>query len=183
MPKLDGKVALVTGGTSGIGLAAAKALAAEDAHTYITGRRERELAAAVEEIGRNASGVRGDVSNVGDLDRLYAQMRDAKGRLDILFANAGIAKYAALGKITEELYDSIFNVNVKRGAVYGIESTSADARRCIDHSQCVSGRQQRPVLEQCLQRYEGCHPLVRANMDHRSQRSPNPGKRDQSRHY
>ena len=103
MPKLDGRVALITGGTSGIGLAAAKALAAGGAQTYITGRRERELAAAVEEIGRNASGVRGDVSNVGDLERLYAQIRDEKGRLDILFANAGIAKYAALGNITEEL--------------------------------------------------------------------------------
>ena len=183
MAKLDGKVALVTGGTSGIGLAAAKALAAEGAHTYITGRRERELAAAVEEIGRNASGVRGDVSNVGDLERLYAQIRDEKGRLDILFANAGIAKYAALENITEELYDSIFNVNVKGGAVYGTEGTSADARRCIDHSQCVSGRQQRPVLEQCLQRHEGGHPLVRANMDYGSQRSPNSGKRDQPRHY
>lgn len=67
----------------------------------------------MEEIGRNASGVRGDVSNVADLERLYAQIRDEKGRLDILFANAGIAKYAALGNITEELYDSIFNVNVK----------------------------------------------------------------------
>jgi NAD(P)-dependent dehydrogenase (short-subunit alcohol dehydrogenase family) len=120
MPKLDGKVALVTGGTSGIGLAAAKALAAEGAQLYITGRRERELAASVEEIGRNASGVRGDVSDVGDLERLYAQIRDEKGRLDILFANAGIAKYAALGKITEELYDSIFNVNVK-GVLFTVQ--------------------------------------------------------------
>jgi NAD(P)-dependent dehydrogenase (short-subunit alcohol dehydrogenase family) len=81
---------------------------------YITGRRERELATAVEEIGRNASGVRGDVSNLGDLEHLYGQIRDEKGRIDILFMNAAIAKYAALGNITEELYDSIFNVNVKR---------------------------------------------------------------------
>jgi NAD(P)-dependent dehydrogenase (short-subunit alcohol dehydrogenase family) len=108
MPKLDGKVALVTGGTSGIGLAAATALAKEGAYVYITGRRERELAAAVQQIGRSATGVRGDVSNAQDLDRLLAQIRNEKGRLDILFANAGIARYAALGNITEELYDSIF---------------------------------------------------------------------------
>ena len=120
MPKLDGKVALVTGGTSGIGLAAAKALAAEGAHTYITGRRERELATAVEEIGRNASGVRGDVSNLGDLEHLYGQIRDEKGRIDILFMNAAIAKYAALGNITEELYDLIFNVNVK-GVLFTVQ--------------------------------------------------------------
>ena len=113
MPKLDGKVALVTGGTSGIGLAAANALAKEGAYVYITGRRERELAAAVQEIGGNATGVQGDVSNADDLDRLFARIRDEKSRLDILFANAGIAKYAALGSITEELYDSLFNVNVK----------------------------------------------------------------------
>ncbi len=120
MPKLDGKVALVTGGTSGIGLAAATALAKEGAFVYITVRRERELAAAVQEIGGNATGVRGDVSNPQDLERLFAQIKDEKGRLDILFANAGIAKYAALGNITEELYDSIFNVNVK-GVLFTIQ--------------------------------------------------------------
>jgi NAD(P)-dependent dehydrogenase (short-subunit alcohol dehydrogenase family) len=120
MPKLDGKVALVTGGTSGIGLAAATALAKEGAYVYITGRRERELAAAVQQIGRSATGVRGDVSNAQDLDRLFAQIRNEKGRLDILFANAGIARYAALGNIPEELYDSIFNVNVK-GVLFTVQ--------------------------------------------------------------
>jgi NAD(P)-dependent dehydrogenase (short-subunit alcohol dehydrogenase family) len=113
MPSLDGKVSLVTGGTSGIGLAAANALAREGSHVYITGRQERELATAVQQIGSNVTSVQGDVSNAQDLDRLFAQFRGEKGKLDILFANAGIAKYAALGNITEELYDSIFNVNVK----------------------------------------------------------------------
>jgi NAD(P)-dependent dehydrogenase (short-subunit alcohol dehydrogenase family) len=120
MPKLDGKVALVTGGTSGIGLAAATALAKEGAYVYITSRRERELATAVQEIGGNATGVRGDVSNAQDLERLFAQIRDEKGRLDILFANPGITRYAALGNITEELYDSISNVNVK-GVLFTVQ--------------------------------------------------------------
>jgi NAD(P)-dependent dehydrogenase (short-subunit alcohol dehydrogenase family) len=113
MGKLDGKIALVTGGNSGIGLAAAKALSKEGAYAFITGRREPELAAAVKEVGSNATGVPGDVSNLGDLDRLFARIKQEKGRLDIVFANAGIAKYAVLGKITEELYDSIFDINVK----------------------------------------------------------------------
>src|SRR6266852_8980928 len=108
MPKLDGKITLVTGGTSGIGLAAATALAKEGAYVYITGRRERELATAVQEIGRNVTGVQGDVSNAGDLDRLFAQIKREKGRLDIVFANAGVAKYAPFGEVTEEFYDSIF---------------------------------------------------------------------------
>ncbi|MGA7930750.1 MAG: SDR family NAD(P)-dependent oxidoreductase [Candidatus Sulfotelmatobacter sp.] len=88
MPRLDGKVSLVTGGTSGIGLATANALAKEGAHVYITGRREPELTTAVQQIGKNATGVRCDVSNAQDLDRLFAQIKDEKGRLDILFANA-----------------------------------------------------------------------------------------------
>src|SRR5213080_4629072 len=113
MGKLDGKVALVTGGNSGIGLATAKLFVNEGAYVFITGRREPETAAAVKEIDRNVTGIQGDVSNLGELDRLFAQVEREKGRLDVVFANAGIAQYAPLGKITEEHYDSIFDVNVK----------------------------------------------------------------------
>jgi len=113
MGRLKGNIALITGGTSGIGLATAKQFVNEGAYVFITGRREKELAAAVKEIGRNVSGVQGDVSNLADLDRLFAQIKKEKGKLDVVFANAGVAKYALLGKITEELYDSIFNINVK----------------------------------------------------------------------
>jgi NAD(P)-dependent dehydrogenase (short-subunit alcohol dehydrogenase family) len=113
MAKLDGKIALVTGGNGGIGLATAKRFVAEGAFVFITGRREGELAAAVKDIGRNVTAVQGDVSNLDDLDRLFGQIKREKGKLDIVFANAGIAKYAPVGTITEELYDSIFNINVK----------------------------------------------------------------------
>jgi NAD(P)-dependent dehydrogenase (short-subunit alcohol dehydrogenase family) len=113
MGKLEGKIALVTGGNSGIGLATAKQFVNEGAYVFITGRRPQELAAAVKEIGRNVTGVQGDVSNLGDLDRLFAQIKREKGKLDIVFANAGVAKYASFGTITEEHYDSIFGINVK----------------------------------------------------------------------
>src|SRR2546428_7158217 len=113
MEKLGGKVALITGGNSGIGLATAKQFVNEGAYVFITGRRDPELAAAVKEIARHVTGVRGDVSNLGDLDRLFGQIKREKGKLDVVFANAGVAKYAPLGKITEEFYDSIFNINVK----------------------------------------------------------------------
>ena len=113
MAKLDGKIALITGGNSGIGLATAKHFVNEGAYVFITGRREPELARAVKEIGINVTGVQGDVSSLVDLDRLFAQIKREKGTLDIVFANAGGAKVAPLGKITEEHYDSIFNGNVK----------------------------------------------------------------------
>jgi NAD(P)-dependent dehydrogenase (short-subunit alcohol dehydrogenase family) len=113
MGKLEGKVALITGGNSGIGLATAKQFVNEGAYVFVTGRRDSELAAAVKEIGRNVTGVQGDVSNLGDLDRLFAQIKREKGTLDVVFANAGVATYAPFGKITEEHYDSIFNINVK----------------------------------------------------------------------
>src|SRR6266481_977116 len=113
MHRLEGKIALITGGTSGIGLATAKQFVNEGAYVFITGRREPELAAAVKEIGRNVTGVQGDVSDPGDLDHLFAQIKREKGKLDIVFANAGVAKFAPFGTITEEFYDSIFDVNVK----------------------------------------------------------------------
>ncbi len=120
MGKLEGKVALITGGSSGIGLATAQEFVSEGAHVFITGRRERELAVAVKEIGSNISGIRADVSNSGDLDRLFSQIKNDKGKLDIVFANAGSAKYAPLGQITEELYDSIFDINVK-GVLFTVQ--------------------------------------------------------------
>jgi NAD(P)-dependent dehydrogenase (short-subunit alcohol dehydrogenase family) len=113
MGKLEGKIALITGANSGIGLATAKRFVNEGAYVFITGRRDPELVAAIKEVGRNVAGVQGDVSNLADLDRLFAQIKREKGKLDVLFANAGVAKYAPLGEITEEHYDSIFNINVK----------------------------------------------------------------------
>jgi NAD(P)-dependent dehydrogenase (short-subunit alcohol dehydrogenase family) len=113
MGKLEGKIALITGGNGGIGFATAKRFASEGTYVYITGRREAELAAAVKEIRKNVAGVQGDVSKLGDLDRLFSQIEQERGRLDIVFANAGMAKYAPIGEITEEFYESIFDINVK----------------------------------------------------------------------
>ena len=120
MGKLDGKIALITGGNSGIGLATAKQFVNEGAYVFITGRRGPELETAVKQIGKNVTGLQGDVSNLGDLDRLFAQIKRDKGRLDIVFANAGIAKYATIGTVTEELYDSIFDINVK-GVLFTVQ--------------------------------------------------------------
>jgi NAD(P)-dependent dehydrogenase (short-subunit alcohol dehydrogenase family) len=113
MSRLQGKIALVTGGTSGIGLATASEFVREGAWVFITGRRDRQLGEAVEAIGHNVTGVQADVSRLEDLDRLFAQIEREKGRLDVLFANAGMVRYEALGAISEEVYDAIFGTNVK----------------------------------------------------------------------
>jgi NAD(P)-dependent dehydrogenase (short-subunit alcohol dehydrogenase family) len=113
MGKLEGKVALITGGNSGIGLATAKRFVQEGAHVFITGRRQSKLDEAVKQVGSNVTGVQGDVAKLSDLDRLFEQIKKDKSKLDIVFANAGIAKYAPLGSIDEEHFDSIFGTNVK----------------------------------------------------------------------
>ena len=120
MNKLDGKIALVTGGTSGIGLATAKRFVAEGAYVFITGRRQPELDAAVEAIGKNVTGVQSDVSKLTDLDRLFATIEQEQGHLEVIFANAGGGEIAPLGSITEEHFDKTFNTNVK-GLLFTIQ--------------------------------------------------------------
>jgi len=120
MGKFDGKVAVVTGGTSGIGLQAATQFAKEGAHVYITGRRQAELDVAVKQIGNNVTGVQGDISKLEDLDKLYALVKKQSGHLDILFANAGLGYMLPLGEITEEHYDKTFDVNVK-GTLFTVQ--------------------------------------------------------------
>jgi NAD(P)-dependent dehydrogenase (short-subunit alcohol dehydrogenase family) len=111
--KLEGKVVVITGGNSGIGLATARRFVAEGAHVFITGRRQAELDAAVTQIGRNITGIQGDVSNLADLDRLFATVKQRQGHLDVLFANAGVPALTPLGEVTEEHFDKVFSINVK----------------------------------------------------------------------
>jgi NAD(P)-dependent dehydrogenase (short-subunit alcohol dehydrogenase family) len=113
MGKLQGKIAVITGGTEGIGLATAKLFVKEGAYVFITGRRPKVLDAAVTAIGSNVSGVQGDVAKVTELDRLYEVVKRTKGKIDILFANVGLGGFVPLGRITEDYYDTTFDINVK----------------------------------------------------------------------
>lgn len=113
MGRLAGKIVLITGGNSGIGLASARRFVSEGAFVFITGRRQEELDKAVAEIGHDVRALQGDVSKVDDLDRIVATIREEKGRLDVVFANAGIAEAAPLGNITEASFDKLFDINVK----------------------------------------------------------------------
>jgi NAD(P)-dependent dehydrogenase (short-subunit alcohol dehydrogenase family) len=118
--KLNGKVAVITGGTEGIGFATAQLFVNEGAYVFITGRRQKELDEAVKAIGRNVTGVQGDVARLADLDRLYEVVAKVKGRIDIILANAGFAEFTPFGKITEEHFDKLFDVNVK-GALFTVQ--------------------------------------------------------------
>ena len=118
--KLKDKIALITGGTEGIGLATAKLFVNEGAYVFITGRRQKELDEAVKAIGSNVSGVQGDVAKLADLDRLYETVAKAKGQLDIVFANAGVGEFIPIGAVTEEHFDKLFNVNV-RGTLFTVQ--------------------------------------------------------------
>jgi len=118
--KLKDKIALITGGTEGIGLATAKLFVKEGAYVFITGRRQKELDEGVKAIGSNVSGVRGDVSKPDDLDRLYETVSKVKGRIDIVFANAGVGEFVPFGSITEEHFDKLFNINV-RGTLFTVQ--------------------------------------------------------------
>jgi len=118
--KLEGKIALVTGGSSGIGFATAKQFIQEGAFVYITGRRQAELDAAAATLGPQARAVRADASSLTDLDALYTQIQQEKGRLDVLFVNAGGGSFAPIGQITEEQFDQTFNTNVK-GVLFTVQ--------------------------------------------------------------
>ena len=120
MGKLQGKIAVITGGTTGIGLASAKRFVAEGAFVYIFGRRKDALDAAVAELGKNARGVQGDISKLEDLDRLFEAVKAEKGSIDVLFANAGLGNLAPLGAITPEAFDQVFDVNVK-GTLFTVQ--------------------------------------------------------------
>ncbi|HTV31271.1 MAG TPA: SDR family oxidoreductase [Xanthobacteraceae bacterium] len=120
MSKLNGKIAVITGGSSGIGLATAKTFVAEGAHVFITGRRESELAKAKAEIGRNVTAVRGDIANLADLDRLYDAVKKEKGALDIIIASAGFVERVSLAASTPEHFDKTFNINA-RGTFFTVQ--------------------------------------------------------------
>ncbi len=120
MKKLDNMVAVITGGTSGMGLATAKRFVAEGAYVFIMGRRQHELDAAVEDIGTHVTGVHGDIAKLADLDRLYQVVKAQKGRIDIVFANAGVGEFLATDAMTEAHFDKTFDVNVK-GTLFTVQ--------------------------------------------------------------
>src|SRR5665811_1228154 len=120
MGKLEGKVAVITGGSSGMALASAKLFVEEGAYVFITGRKQEQIDEAVKVIGRNVTGVQGDAANLDDLDRLFDIVKREKGKIDVLFASAGIGEPVPLGEITEQHFDKTFDLNV-RGTLFTVQ--------------------------------------------------------------
>ena len=176
MPKLQGKVAVVTGGSSGMGLATAKRFVEEGAFVYITGRRQTELDKAVLLIGRSVAAVQGDVSDLADLDRLYAKVAREKGKIDIVFAGAGILDHPQpLAETTEESFDKVFAINA-RGLTFTVKKALPllnDGGAIIVITSIVENKGL-PGLR-CLQRHQGGSPLLRPHVDGGVEGSSHPG--------
>jgi NAD(P)-dependent dehydrogenase (short-subunit alcohol dehydrogenase family) len=184
MKKLEGKVAVITGGSSGIGLATAQRFASEEgAYVFITGRRQSELDAAVKQIGKNVSGVQGDVSSLADLDRLYTTVKEQKGRIDILFANAGVAELVPLGEITEAHFDKTFGINVK-GLLFTVQKAlplfqDAGGGSIILNAS-IGARIPSDIR---LQRNQSRHTVFRSHLDSRAETTQDPSQRHKSWSY
>jgi hypothetical protein len=181
MGKLEGKIALITGGNGGIGLETAKQFVNQGAYVFITGGRDPELVAAVKEIGKNVIGVQGKVSNLGDLDRLFAQIKRQKRRLDIVFVNTSVEKHSPLGRITNDGYRSGLDINVKGLFFYGAEGASTAGGWHLDHSQCVRCGHPWEGGERRRKRYKGRGALVRARVDNGLEGAPHSRERREPR--
>jgi NAD(P)-dependent dehydrogenase (short-subunit alcohol dehydrogenase family) len=177
MGRLEGKVAVITGGSSGMALASAKLFVEEGAYVFITGRRQEALDEAVKLIGRNVTGVRGDASNLDDLDRLFDTVKREKGKIDVLFASAGKGEAAKLGEITEQHFDAGFDLIVARNAVYGSESVAAAPRWRIDHHDWVSCFGERFSWFRRVCGEQGGIALIRTHVAQRTEGQAYPGER------
>jgi len=179
--KLAGKVALVTGGSAGIGLGIAKRFAQEGARVFITGRRQSELDKAIASIGDNASAIQGDTSVLADLDRIYATIKAQAGHIDVLAANAGIYEPGTFGEITEEHFDKTFNINV-RGLLFAVQKAlpllAKGSSVILTGSVCIDQGLPFPLG---VQRVEGRGALVRAQLDRRPQGARHPHQRAEPR--
>ena len=162
--KLSGKVAVITGGTEGIGFATAQLFVNEGAHVFITGRRQKELDEAVKAIGRSVTGVQGDVTNLADLDRLYEVVAKSEGQIDIILANAGYGEFAPFGKITEDHFDKLFNVNVKGSIVHGAKGSAVVEGWWLHNHHRFRGGLKGHSRLWCLRGNKAAVPLACANV-------------------
>ena len=180
MKRLEGKVAVITGGNSGIGFATAQRFVSEGAYVFITGRRQSELDAAVSRSAKTCTGVQGDVSNLADLDRLYATVKKQKGRIDILFANAGVGELVPLGAITEAHFDKTFSINVK-GLLFTVQKALPlfqDGGSIILNASIAASKGVEAF--KCLQRNQSRHTVVCPHLDCRAETTQDPCQRHQS---